>query len=70
MVMAGLWDGDMVGHEEEGEEGLDLDRLLWVEVEAGEGGVAVDRRWLVDVDVMAAEGCVCVPEEAQGVCDG
>ena len=71
MVMAGLGDGDMVGHEEEeGEEGLNLDRLLWVGVEAGEGGAAVHRAWLADVDVMAAECCVCETEQAQGVWEG
>lgn len=64
--MAGPGDGDKVGHEEEGEGGLDLDRGLW----AGEGGVAVDGGWLVDVDVMAAEGCVHECKEVQGVWDG
>lgn len=52
--MAGLEDGDKVGHEEAGEEGLDIDRGLW----AGEGGAAVHSGWQEDVDVMAAEGCV------------
>ncbi len=64
--MAGLGAGDKVGHEEEGEEGLDIDTELW----AGEGGIAVDRVWLADVDVMAAEGCVCEPEKVQRVWDG
>ena len=64
--MAGLGDGDEVGHEEEGEEGLDLDRGLW----AGEGGAAVDGGWLADVDIMAAEGCVREPEDVQGAWEG
>lgn len=57
-----------MGHEEEGEEGLDLDRLRWVCVGVGEGGEWLADRWLVDV--MAAGGCVCEPEEAQDVWDG
>lgn len=59
--MAGLGDGDKAEHEEEGEEGLDLDRGLWPGVEAGEGGVAVGGGWLAEVGVAA--------EEVQGVWD-
>lgn len=70
MVIAGLGDGDKVGHEEDGEEGLELDRGLWAGVEGGERRDAADRGWLADVDVMAAESCVCEAEEAQGVWDG
>lgn len=69
MVMAGLGDGDKLGHEEEGEEGLDLDRRLMAGTEGGEGGAAVAGGWLADVDVMAAQSCVCEPKEAQGVWD-
>lgn len=45
-----------MGHEEDGEDGLDLDRGLWAG-ERGAGG------WLANVDVMAAEDCVSEPEE-------
>lgn len=69
-VVAGLVDGDKAGHEEEGEEGLDLDRGLWACVEAGEGGAAVAGGWPADVEVMAAGYCPCEPEEVQAVWDG
>lgn len=68
--MAGLGDGDMVAHEEEGEEGLDLDRGLWAGVEAGEGGAAAAGGGPADVDVMAAGCCACELEEVQAVWDG
>lgn len=55
-----------MGDDEEGEQGLDRDRGLW----AGEGGAAMGGGWLADVDVMAAEGCMCEPEEVQGAWDG
>lgn len=48
-----------MGHEEDGEDGLDLDRGLW----AGERGAVVHGEWLADVDVIAAEHCVSEPEE-------
>lgn len=62
--MAGLGDGDMVGHEEEG---FDLDRGLWACVEAGEEGAAAAGGWPADVEVMAAGCCPCEPEELQAV---
>lgn len=52
--MAGLEEDDMVGHEEEGEEGLDIDRGLWAGVEAGEGRAAAAGGWPADVEVIAA----------------
>lgn len=69
--MAGLVDrdGDKVRHEEEGEEGLDLEIELWAGVEASEGGAAVNARWLAELGVMAAEGCVCETDEVQAVWD-
>lgn len=66
--MAGLGEGDKEGHEEEGDEGFDLDSGLWIGVEAGEGKAGRGRGLLADVDVTAAEGCVCV--EGQGVWGG
>lgn len=66
MGVAGLEDGDTVGHEEEEEEGLDHDRGLW----AGEGGAAAGGGWVAHVDVMAAKGCVHELKEVQGVWEG
>lgn len=66
MQAAGLSDGDTVGHEEEGEEGLDLDRGLWAGVEHREGSAAAGG-WPADVELIAAGCCACEPEEVQAV---
>lgn len=61
--MAGLGDKDKVGHDDEGEEGLDLGRGLCV----GKGGDVVDEERPADVYLSAAEGCVHELEEVQAV---
>lgn len=54
-----------MGHEEEGDEGLDLETGLWASVR----GAAVDARWLAEVGVVAAVGCEFEPDEVQAVCN-
>lgn len=59
-----------MGHDEEEEEGLDIDEGLWTGVESGEGGAATARGWPAYVEVMAApscSGCGAVTEDVQTV---